>query len=477
MLIFATSVSFAVSIFDYLEMRKQAVEHNRHQIRQTELIAVQALETVEKAYAQFGSHIAEQMKDSTLYLLDLYDRNPDFSTWDFAALRRELSADIYIIDERNVIIHSSFEADIGLDFTACCATLSDILDQRRESGEFFHDGIDIEQKTGKLKKYSYMATRDKRYLIQLGYDLSEDEIFRQFNFWDVFERFAQFSPSVHAIRVIHSGGYVLSENGNPAETLEPERKPYFERALTTGETTEYEGVWNGQPATYRYVQYVSDYDLGATRNKVLEIVYDDTDLQGMLNENKNRLLVQLSLISLSAVAISFIITRWVAKPLHLAFHDPLTGLKNRAALDELFQKTAEKSKGRMAVLMIDLDDFKRVNDEYGHDRGDEVLRSVAQRLRRIARKQDFAFRHGGDEFVLVMPSAGAEEARQTAEAFLRSLEDIVLPETAPEPALSASIGIALFPEHGQHPSSLLKKADAALYMAKGKGKNRYHVFE
>src|SRR5690606_18512536 len=122
-------------------------------------------QTIEKAYYLFGKEISSQMEASSRYLIGLYQRNPSFDEWNFTALKNMLGFDIYIINEQNVITHSSYPEDIGLDFNVCCPKLSQTITERRNSGEFFADGIDIEQTSGNIKKYSYMATPDKKYTI------------------------------------------------------------------------------------------------------------------------------------------------------------------------------------------------------------------------------------------------------------------------------------------------------------------------
>ena len=144
-----------------------------------------------------------------------------------------------------------------------------------------------------------------------------------------------------------------------------------------------------------------------------------------------------------------------------ALEDPLTGLPNRILLDDRLGtalRGAERSGDPCAVLVMDLDHFKRINDTQGHHAGDEVLRQVALRLKIALRSQDTPARLGGDEFAAVLPSTDAEGAIRTAERILRAVEDIGI-----------SIGIAVSPEHGRHAEELLVHADSAMYRAKHAG--------
>jgi diguanylate cyclase (GGDEF)-like protein len=164
---------------------------------------------------------------------------------------------------------------------------------------------------------------------------------------------------------------------------------------------------------------------------------------------------------------------------HLAHHDALTGLPNRLLLlDRLEQAVAQaRREGQgFAVLMLDLDDFKDVNDTLGHPLGDQLLCAVAERLRRAIRQVDTLARFGGDEFVVVQtglqdPSGVVVLAHKIIDVLARGF---VIEEQ--QVHTSASIGIALFPEDGTEPDRLLKNADLALYRAKTQGRNRFELY-
>ncbi|MGH2468830.1 MAG: EAL domain-containing protein, partial [Chloroflexota bacterium] len=153
---------------------------------------------------------------------------------------------------------------------------------------------------------------------------------------------------------------------------------------------------------------------------------------------------------------------------HQALHDALTGLPNRVLLqDRLSQamRQAERGGASLAVLFIDLDGFKDVNDNFGHHEGDEVLRQVGPRLQGLLRDTDTVSRLGGDEFAVVLQGVGEQGASAVAAKMLSALEmPFSLHGQAVE--LSASIGIALYPEHGDELSVLLQRADIAMYASK-----------
>lgn len=174
---------------------------------------------------------------------------------------------------------------------------------------------------------------------------------------------------------------------------------------------------------------------------------------------------------------------------HQAFHDDLTGLPNRALLRDHLQRTLGESPttatNSVAVLILDLDGFKAVNDSYGHSAGDEVLRIVGNRLRAIARDCDIIARFGGDEFALVIelsqsrPGIDKQVTAAIAERILATLSESVPLPTSPtvNVRLSASIGIAYSGSGALDVEELLRNADLAMYAAKALGKSRYQVYE
>lgn len=163
---------------------------------------------------------------------------------------------------------------------------------------------------------------------------------------------------------------------------------------------------------------------------------------------------------------------------HEATHDPLTGLPNRALFtDRLAHAVAWAGRrgSSLAVLFIDLDDFKVVNDTLGHDAGDRLLVAVAGRIRGCLRPIDIAARLGGDEFAVLLEGAAAEEAGAVA-ARIAARVAAPLPLAGREMAVAASVGVALSREGQERPEELLRQADAAMYAAKRAGKGCHVVF-
>jgi diguanylate cyclase (GGDEF)-like protein/PAS domain S-box-containing protein len=163
----------------------------------------------------------------------------------------------------------------------------------------------------------------------------------------------------------------------------------------------------------------------------------------------------------------------------LAYHDTLTGLPNRRLLDDRLRQAlhlAKRRDARLAVMLVDLDDFKVVNDRFGHRAGDAVLHEVARRLAACVRKADTLARQGGDEFVVVISDFGLEAHCQiVAEKILRAL-DAPMPIEGAKVRVGASIGISLYPADAGDGDALLANADAAMYRAKQAGGNHFRYY-
>jgi diguanylate cyclase (GGDEF)-like protein len=156
-------------------------------------------------------------------------------------------------------------------------------------------------------------------------------------------------------------------------------------------------------------------------------------------------------------------------------HDPLTGLFNRRYLDEVLERElalARRKGYAVSVVMSDIDHFKAVNDRYGHQTGDEVLKAFADLLVKRSRVTDICCRYGGEEFLLVMPEVPLEVAIQRAEAMRSALHDMSVRSDADVVTVTASFGVASFPQHGERADHLTSAADAALYQAKEAGRDR-----
>jgi len=167
--------------------------------------------------------------------------------------------------------------------------------------------------------------------------------------------------------------------------------------------------------------------------------------------------------------------------LELSHTDPLTGLNNRRSMMESLDKEFERStrtKTPLSLLMLDIDHFKRINDNFGHQQGDTVLQVLASLLKEHLRPYDLAARFGGEEFSLILPETNEKDAGMVAERIRQSIQELELDNLPTDFRMTASIGLATSPNEAMAtPDDLIREADYALYNAKRRGRNRVERME
>lgn len=165
--------------------------------------------------------------------------------------------------------------------------------------------------------------------------------------------------------------------------------------------------------------------------------------------------------------------------LHMATHDPLTGLHNRREFNAIFERHLSRVRrygDSGALLWMDLDGFKQINDGLGHNAGDELLSSIAHRMKATVRDSDVVARLGGDEFAVLYPNVDEEQAKLAAERLLEAIRKHSVVIEGQTLRSTSSMGVVLFPEHGNSASELFLKADMAMYSAKASGRNRITMY-
>lgn len=163
-----------------------------------------------------------------------------------------------------------------------------------------------------------------------------------------------------------------------------------------------------------------------------------------------------------------------------AIRDPLTGLFNRRYLQSTLDREwarCQREKLPLCVALLDIDHFKQINDRYGHGVGDQVLIRLAQLLNDSIRREDLACRYGGEEFLLLLPGMGVDEAYERAQVWRQAFAALEIWVNGARLSLSLSVGVAVAPLHASEPDALIHQADLALYAAKAQGRNRVLLAE
>jgi len=298
---------------------------------------------------------------------------------------------------------------------------------------------------------------------------------------------------LHGLTVYSTDRSQIGENKLDNPGYLRARDGYAASKLTYRETFD---AWEGQLAERHilatYVP-VHVYD-AAPVEAVLEVYSDVTPLVARMERSQWTILAAvLGAMALVYLAIQLLLARYkrllreqeaarVAQEeriRHQAYHDSLTGLPNRVRFGEQLEEALRRAKragAPLALLFLDLDLFKRVNDTLGHDAGDALLRLAAERIRRAVREADMLFRMAGDEFTVLLEDVrGPEEAAMVAGRVLEGVAE-PLQIGGQQLAITASIGIALYPGDEAVGERLIKAADTAMYRAKELGRNRYAFF-
>jgi len=211
------------------------------------------------------------------------------------------------------------------------------------------------------------------------------------------------------------------------------------------------------------------------------IVIEDQDaelLQARISLWQN-IFIGLGFTLLTSVMAVLVINRYNQRLIYLAAHDELTGLFNRRAFQDAMTRelgVAQRYEQAISLLMVDIDNFKTVNDEYGHMIGDWMIREIAQTLKNSLRDIDIVGRWGGEEFTALLPNTSKPAALQTADRLRTTIEELVLETSSGKISRTVSIGIASQEKAEPDPMVLVQQADMALGRAKKKGKNQTEAF-
>lgn len=265
---------------------------------------------------------------------------------------------------------------------------------------------------------------------------------------------------------------VLALRGGGSEALGPIDSPLLRRAMAASRPLLVRGTGDDQALAARFpeARNLALVALHAEGRAIGVLVVE----HGMRGGSRIEARVVSMLERFTAHAALALVNAWLLDEVRRsASTDALTGLANRRQLDQaLARECAEtvRSQVPLAVVMIDLDHFKRLNDVHGHQTGDRALRLAAMAIATSTRTMDLAARYGGEEFCVVMPGVDAAGAANAAERIRRAIERV-----SPDLPITASVGVASAPAHGATATELTAAADAALYEAKRDGRNRVAV--
>ncbi|MFJ8515980.1 GGDEF domain-containing protein [Lysinibacillus xylanilyticus] len=439
------------------------------------------MQTVDNAYFYFDKNLSDNMEEVLRKLITYYKENPYIAKWDLQKVKSENEMDVYILDQSNTVIYTTFEKDKGLNFSECCHRFSTLLNERRASGQYHTDGIDISTTTGGYRKFGYLATPDKKYLFEVGIDLLEDPVFQTFNFTKTADYLIDKYVDLLEVQTINAGGVFFDDSKSREITVNDQSKMFqehFEQAKKTMKPTEYQKEFkNGYIEKYRFLPYEAEAIRGESSKRIVFVKYGNfTEIRALTKNTK-----QFRGLLFIALGTSFImlivINKLLSKTIHLATYDPLTNVYNRATYIRKMDKLLRQRKtNQPGLLLLDLDNFKQVNDKYGHVEGDKILIETAKTLKQEVGKNGFVVRFGGDEFAIVLYDTKDEHMEKIANSILEKIHHLRYADKVPIDrwsVLSVSMGGAICMHPDESERSVFERADKALYQSKNAGKDRY----
>jgi len=399
--------------------------------------------------------------------------------WNLEELQQQFSGyDIYIVDQDLEIIKTTYQEDLGLDFSRF-GSFATVLRQRMAGSEFEVDRIDLSTQTGEIKKYSYMPSPDNQYLFELS--VSIEDQYPSFQSLNLFKDATALTEEYAIVEDISF--YSVEPLEHQVAKLRNSKKPYlnpdvpeFEeelarQAVLQNDLQSSQGENGNNDLRYRFFPVlVSDQENEQGWNSyVVGITYNDQIMQVEIAEHRRLFVVNIILLAVLFASFIAVVVYLLKKFEHQAYHDKLTGLANRKYFTEEFEalkQKADSSGSNIGLIFIDIDQFKAINDNYGHDVGDRVLESIAAKMKNNLKGEDILARMGGDEFLVALSDLNSKsEIIKVAKRLIKKLNgDLIIGDRKIK--ISVSGGVSFYPDESRELEILIKNADAAMYKAK-----------
>ncbi len=437
---------------------------------------INALENANRTYSISEKILNDEMKYYSKILLDEYKDNPEIMTWNLNELKSKMNDyHIYIIDSNLIVKKTTFDKDLGMNFSKY-PSFAKLLRSRLEGNTFVADKMDVATNTGELRKYSYMPTPDNKYLIELSIDIADRySILKELNIFSLSRNLIEKYQSVEGIIF-----YKFSEYANSVGIIKDEKDPINTDVSNQDKSLVKEAVVsnaiksriiNGPDftTTYKYIPILATDKDGENdwwNSFVIRITYNNKEMLNEINKETNSFLINISIIAIVFMGFIAVMVYLLRKTEHMAYHDHLTGLPNRKAFEKYFHEILGKKERKIAILYLDLDDFKYVNDNYGHEFGDKLLTEVGMRLKNILRGRDRVSRVGGDEFVIMLNDINSKRDVSLVVAKLEKQIKKPFNLDCKTIEINCSIGTSIYPEQGSTLGELINEADSSMYRMK-----------
>ncbi|MGM0603474.1 MAG: diguanylate cyclase domain-containing protein [Bacillota bacterium] len=463
----------------YLSINQIIEEKYKSRQNMVEKNILQTVNYINDAYKIAEQQLNQQMKKYSEQMVKKYKVNSDVMEWDLESMQQQFSGyDIYIVNKDLKIIKTTYKEDLGLDFSRF-GSFATVLQERMSGSKFEVDRIDISTQAGEIKKYSYMPSPDNQYLFELS--VSIEDKYPSFKSLNLFKDAAVLTGEYEMVEDI--AFYSVEPLRHGVAKLRNSKRPYlnpdvpeFEeelarQAVINNDMQKSVKIINGIKHRYRFFPaLINDEENEQGWNSyVVGITYNDQIMQEEMSRHRHLFFINILMMAVFLAVFIAVVVYLLKKFEHQAYHDKLTGLANRKYFAEEFEELREKadfSRNSIGVIFIDIDDFKAVNDNFGHDVGDKVLKSIASRIKNSLKEKDLKARMGGDEFIIAIADLNSrDKIIKIAERLIDGLKKPLVIENE-KISVNVSAGISIYPDDSKELETLIKYADTAMYKAK-----------
>lgn len=479
LLILIALIMMYVFSIQYTSIREVIEKKYYDQQQLVEKNILQTVSYINDAYQIAEQQLNQEMREYSQQMVAKYQDNPDVMEWDLATLQERFQGyDIYIVDQDLEIIRTTYQDDLGLDFSQF-GSFATILRERMAGDTFAVDRLDLSTQAGEIKKYSYMPALDHQYLFELS--VSIEERYPSFQSLNLFKDATSLTQEYELVEDI--GFYSVEPLRQGVAKLRNTKRPYlnpdvpeFEEklardAVSTNAMQRGTQTIDGIQRSYRFFPALTSTreNEQGWNSYVVGIVYNDQVMQDEIDGH--RYLFMINVVSMAVLFVGFIavVVYLLRKFEYQAHHDKLTGLANRKHFVDSFVRLRNRADANgdcIGVVFIDIDKFKEINDSHGHDTGDAVLRNIASRMENHLKEKDLKARMGGDEFLIALADLKSKE--QITEVALRLIAELKKPLSVNgrEIPVSVSGGFSIYPDDSRNLETLISKADMAMYEEK-----------
>ncbi|MFW5996239.1 MAG: GGDEF domain-containing protein, partial [Halanaerobiaceae bacterium] len=360
------------------ESRQQLVEKN----------ILQTVDHVRDSYGIVETLLNQEMQEYSQVMREKYREDPNVMDWDLEELKDKFGDyEIYVIDSNLKIIKTTCEEDLGLDFSRY-GSFSKELKKRLEGDSFAVDRLDLATQTGEVKKYSYMPTPDNKYLLELSIEAQDK--FPSLERMNMFADATDLTKEYEMVEEISF--YSVEPNDHQVAKLRSSKKPYLQpdvseiedelarQAILTNEAQTRVSETAENNYTYRFFPALVAGEDGGWNSYVVGITYNDRVMLREISRHRNLFSLNIAIMILIFIGYIAMVLYFLRKFEHQAYHDQLTGLADRELFVEEFarlKKEADRRGEKVGIVFLDVDGFKMINDNFGHDTGDRVLKDIA----------------------------------------------------------------------------------------------------